>query len=287
MDTTAWVRLLNALQIKHKVLNGQVFREYQKMMVPLGPASFAFSLSKKEIFELRKAAPTGMARLQQPVSGKATSWWAIVCKQYKGVDGIRSDKARNQVRKAIAGTNVKKVSADFILKNGMPVYLASETARGKVSLKKQQEWKRQLLVYQEFPKLVHFWAVFAGEKMCAYCEVYIYDKEEANYSVIKFDPAFKAHYPVYALIHTMTDFYLNQQKISMVNAGYRSLLHDTNFQDFLVSKFGFEKYYLGMQLKAGWLVQMLLQLFSISLLTKFLPAKLKALVKLYQINSLQ
>lgn len=284
MEILAWSRLFNALQIRHKVLHGQVFREYQKMMIPLGPASESFVLNKKEIKEIKKLSSTGMVRLQQPSESLETGWWAIVCRQYKGVDAIRSDKARNQIRKAIASTSVKKVTADFILKNGMPVFLASEAARGKVSVKKTQEWIKQLQVYQEFPKLVHFWAVFAGEKMCAYCEVYVYDKEEANYSVIKFDPAFKANYPVYALIHTMTDFYLNQQKISMVNAGYRSLLHDTNFQDFLISKFGFEKYYLHMQLKLGLLMAIGIRLLSFNLFTNLLPAKLKALVKMTRIS---
>lgn len=85
-------------------------------------------------------------------------------------------------------------------------------------------------------------------RLIAFAQNLIFGKTEVNYSVLKFDPEFLKLYPSYALIHTMNRHYLQEEGFEYVNDGYRSILHDTNVQEFLIEKFGFEKAYTNLHL---------------------------------------
>ena len=69
----------------------------------------------------------------------------------------------------------------------------------------------------------------------------IYDRIEATYTMIKLHPDYLKLYPMYALIYRMNEFYLGQQGFEYVNDGWRSLAHESNVQNFLISKFSFHK----------------------------------------------
>lgn len=77
--------------------------------------------------------------------------------------------------------------------------------------------------------------------MIAFAQNIIYEKTEADYTLIKLHPAYLKYYPAYALIYKMNEYYLAQQGFQYVNDGFRSILHETGIQDFLIKKFGFEK----------------------------------------------
>ena len=76
----------------------------------------------------------------------------------------------------------------------------------------------------------------------AYAIVYC-DKIYADIKVIKYDPTEMKKYPSYALINELTDYYLNNIKVSYISNGTRSLSHDTNMQELLIKKFKYRKAY--------------------------------------------
>lgn len=75
----------------------------------------------------------------------------------------------------------------------------------------------------------------AGFTKCAVGEDY------AAMVLGKFDPQYLLQYPAYALMDTMLTECARQQGKSVTN-GFRSIVHETNMQDFL-EKFGFRKVY--------------------------------------------
>lgn len=87
----------------------------------------------------------------------------------------------------------------------------------------------------------HYWVARIEGQPVAYAKVIVHDKVEADYTALKFDPEQLKHYPSYAMIHEMNRFYLQEQGFSYVNDGQRSILHDTNFQEFLVKDLLFER----------------------------------------------
>lgn len=93
----------------------------------------------------------------------------------------------------------------------------------------------------DFGDIIHYWGAFHGDTLIGFSINNIYDRIEAAYTAIKLHPDYLKLYPMYALIYCMNEFYLGQHGFEYVNDGWRSLLHETNVQDFLVSKFRFER----------------------------------------------
>ena len=75
----------------------------------------------------------------------------------------------------------------------------------------------------------------------------IYDNIEVNYSTIKLNPQYLEFYPSYALIYQMNKYYLEQCGFEYVNDGFRSILHQSNIQNFLIKKFEFVKKYTNLK----------------------------------------
>jgi hypothetical protein len=63
------------------------------------------------------------------------------------------------------------------------------------------------------------------------------------YSAVTFHPAYFKKNISYALFHHMNRYYLSDQRFAYVNDGFRSILHETQVQEFLVHNFNFEKAY--------------------------------------------
>jgi len=47
----------------------------------------------------------------------------------------------------------------------------------------------------------------------------------------------------------MNEYYLKEHQFAYVNDGFRSILHDTSIQEFLIKKFGFRKVYLKLHIQ--------------------------------------
>lgn len=115
--------------------------------------------------------------------------------------------------------------------------------RTKLPYISRNDFKKRLLILNNFEDIVHYWGVFYRKELIAYSENYIYDNIEASYSTIKFYPDYLKLYTSYALIYTMNKYYLKDQKFEYVSDGFRNILHPTNIQEYLIDKFKFKKRY--------------------------------------------
>ena len=96
-----------------------------------------------------------------------------------------------------------------------------------------------------FDDIVEHWGVTCDGELAGYASNYVFGKTEAAYSTLKFDPDHLRKYSSYALFHRMNEHYLGEGRVSYVNDGFRSILHETELQEFLERNFAFEKAHVG------------------------------------------
>ena len=77
--------------------------------------------------------------------------------------------------------------------------------------------------------------------MVGYARNCLYGNTEVGYSMMSFNPECFQYYSAYALIYRMNEYYLREKGVDYVNDGFRTLLHSTELQQMLITKFGFEK----------------------------------------------
>lgn len=226
-----------------------LWKEYQRMVIPVGPAKLNFLHNIKKFEEmkilLQKFPKALMVRTTDGFNNKnpCKEWFAVVNSKFIDLEDL-SINTRSKVRRGLKNCNVEMVDAKFIAEHGYKVYISALKNYKGVILSAnitEEQYKRNITLTKDFDDIVHYWGVFRSNKLIAYSLNYIYDNIEANYSTIKFHPDFLKLYPSYALIYIMNKFYLKDRLFEYVNDGFRNILHQTNIQEFLIEKFGFKQ----------------------------------------------
>ena len=231
--------------IDYVTLAGTHWVSYQRMIVPVGPANQDHSISADD--ERLLLSHFGKAILIQYTDGflagvGESPWYSVTCHRFLDL-GDYNAHYRSMIRKGLKNCSVRKVDAEYMANHGYEVYMAAfarypDTSAPNVS---EETWKSKLLLAKDFPDLREYWAVSVGDRLVGYAGNWIYDKLEVSYSGIKLHPQFLGAYSSYALLFKMNEYYLREQSFAYVNDGFRSIGHETNIQDFLVQKFGFQR----------------------------------------------
>jgi hypothetical protein len=253
--TERFAELYNRLGIKYEVINGVLWTEYQRMVVPLGPAMFDYTISEDNARYLLSKFPEALLvrwtngfnptdDFTYTENNPEEGWYSVICTEFKDLEEL-SAKHRSKIRMGLRNCEVKIVDADFIGRNGFNVFISAfDRYKGvKRPSIKEKEFRERCLQMRDFEDIVHFWGVFHNNTLIAYSEDYIYEDIEVNYSIAKFHPDYLKLRPSEALNYERNRYYLRDDKYQYVNDGFRSILHQTNYQDFLIRKFGFKKAY--------------------------------------------
>ena len=83
-----------------------------------------------------------------------------------------------------------------------------------------------------------YWGVFHGANLAGYCQV-IVDGDNAITNVTKYHPEYLRHRTAYALMNELIQRYVLEKGMVLSN-GSRSISHNTNYQEVLISM-GFQK----------------------------------------------
>lgn len=231
--------------IDYLTLAGTHWTLYERMIVPLGPASQDHTISADE--QRRLLAHFGRAVLLQysdgfPSGEGESAWYCVTCHRFLDL-GDYTAHFRSMIRRGLKNCMVHKVDADYIARHGYPVYMAAfaryrDTSAPQVA---EEAWSRNLLLAKDYPDLREYWAVFVGDQLAGYAGNWLYGKTEVNYSGVKLDPQFLGAYTSYALFFKMNEYYLRDQSFGYANDGHPNIGHQTNIQDFLIQKFGFQR----------------------------------------------
>ena len=222
--------------IKYKNINWKL---YQKVLIPDVPPHIEVILTKQEANELLEKTDAYFIRWTNEWDRKDGKFWYVIKDEKEDINNYSSN-TRSKIRRGLKRCKIEKVTKEYIAKHGYEVY--------KKAFKRYNTFL-QPVTQENFSKgilksldNIEFFGVFIENKLVAYSQNIIKDNN-VNYSVIKFDPDFLKHYISYALFFEMNKYYLNEKNFLYVNDGARSLSHETNIQEFLISKFRFRKAY--------------------------------------------
>ena len=209
---------------------------YHGTLLPRVEPHESVSLSETEQSELLKLSKAYFIRWCDEWDRGDGTFWYVIKDQKEDLSAYKS-KVRNQIKKGLRNCDVKRVENSSVAKEGYRVYAnAFKKYDTFITPLAQEAFAQSVLESDD-----EFWAVFDHEnRMIAYANNII-KKDVCYYSSMKFDPDFLRLYPSYALIHTMNEHYLNDRGFRYVSDGSRSISHQTNIQDFLMTKFLFRK----------------------------------------------
>ncbi len=248
---------------KHWIVDNIIFRLYQKMVVPEGAIKRELFLNRKSGKKLLSRSKAILIRQTKTfdISSQKSEWYAIICDKFVGLEEMKS-KHRNEVNRGLNNCEVKQISAKYLAENGYECYFKAFQNYKNINTNiiDEADFKKNILNSEGFEDIIHFWGVFVEKKLIAYASNYIYGNIEVAYTTIKLNPDYLKFYPSYALIYKMNEYYLKDKQFEYVNDGFKSLLHETGIQDFLIKKFGFRKAYLKLQLQYNFLFNILVKI---------------------------
>jgi hypothetical protein len=214
------------------------------MVIPFGPASEKVEMNHNQASDILRKLGGKLIRWNTGDFGLSENpeWYAIICKMFSPLEVVKS-KLRNEMKNGISNCKVEMVDFDFIRKNGYDIYMNAvsryKSPQNKITDKKS--FMNDISKNKDYQDIVHFWGVFHLGKLIGYSSNFVFETEEVLYSTIKLDPDYLHTNSSYALIYSMNQYYLRDNGYEYVNSGYRSLLHVTNFQQFLMKNFNFYK----------------------------------------------
>lgn len=226
-------------------VDGQLFARQRHWITPVGPAGQRFSLSRTQIRDLQEKLGGWWVSWTEGFEAKndAASWYAVICRQYISAADMPA-KRRYEVNRGLKNCEIRRVDAAEIARDAFEVHVAAlESYAGNkgVSVPTAEQFAHRVLSDVPFADIKHHWGAYHQGRMVAFAQCLLYDRTEVDYTLIKLHPAHRDLYAGYALIQRMNEFYLREQGFEYVNDGWRSILHETNMQDFLIGKFNFEK----------------------------------------------
>ena len=237
---------------KSIILDNVLWTSYQKMVVPVGPVLCNYAITSDKyrddllgFFKNSVLIRAGCGFVETP-----DDWYSVLCD--RPIDlSVLSSKYRSEMRRGLRNCDVRRVDVNFMVEHAWPVFSSAFKRYRNDSLKmSKKQFRRSILLTDGFEDIIHYWGVFEKKtgRLIAYAQNYLFEKIEVNYWTIKFYPQFLRLYSSYALFYEMNRYYLEEEKFAYVNDGFRSLLHETNIQNYLISKFSFRKQPVGLQI---------------------------------------
>lgn len=168
-------------------------------------------------------------------------WWHVI-KDEKEDISLYKKKVRYMIRKGCESYSAKICDRTFIEENAYAVY---EKAYTRYETFEKMETKSS---FQEnihtLPKETEFWGVFDNntDELVAFSENLV-SENACFYLTMWCTPAALKKFVSYTLFHKMNNHYLNNKQLSYVSDGARSISHESNIHEFLLSKFRFRKAY--------------------------------------------
>lgn len=232
--------------------DNKIYRLYQKMMNPEGAITRDFTIDFNKGKKLLSKSNGILIRQTSnfDCNSSQSEWYAIICKKHIPIEEMNSNKKRGIIR-GLQNCSVRMITPRELALQGFECYSkAFDNYKSvNVSVIDEIQYKNNIINSENFEDIIHYWGVFKEEKLIAYASNYIYGNTEVSYTTAKLHPDYLDCYPMYALIYKMNEYYLKEQQFDYANAGFRSILHETTVQQFLISKFDFKKVYLNLNIQ--------------------------------------
>lgn len=207
---------------------------YKRALVPavVGP-SFPI-ISTQEANSLLHESGALFLRYSSDPTETETSWWYVICDKYDPAS--LSKRTRNRISKSKSECTVRQIEPDWLAHRGYDCYAAAFGRYKHAVPVTRDAFRKGVLAAKSGP--IEFWGVFSNDTLAGYSQCVV-DETNVGTSVIKFDPDYLDHLTAFALTSRLVEHYVGDQGKTISN-GNRSVVHDTNFQDFLL-RLGFRR----------------------------------------------
>jgi len=235
---------INNTESNLRQFNGRVWNLYRHTLLPVYPPHIPVEIGKAECKALIRAFHPYFIRWTNGWDcPENTGFWYIIKERKEDLSEYPS-KIRNTIRKGIRNFFARRIEKEYLKSNGYSVYIKAfgryQTAGQPLTEAAFLTQMDQLFRTGEW----EFWGVFENTSgtLAGYSMNWIYD-HSCEYKTIKLDPFYLKESSSYLLIHEMNKHYLNEREFLYINDGARSLVHESNIQNYLEDKFLFRKAY--------------------------------------------
>lgn len=233
---------------------GTVWRTYhRRVLVPAPCAPVFVRLNADEARDILRRSGALLLRHCSDPRQAPSSWWYIICDHYDIRD--LTHKTRQKINRGRRDCQVRQVDAHWLMQNGYECYRAAFQRYSQASPVSRSIWQAAIRATAAGP--FEHWVVFVGSEIAGFCEVVV----ESGYATTiagKYDPRYFKHRPVDFLTHCLAQHYVVERRL-ILNNGMRSVLHETNMQDFLLSH-GFRKLYCRLEIRYMPLLSLMVKL---------------------------
>lgn len=202
---------------------------YQGALVPASASPCFIELSKNLAKVLLKESGAWLIRYASDPCEQKTEWWYIVCDTYDSK--TYSAKTRRNINRGKRDCYVCRIDAEWLARHGYECYFSAFSRYKNASPSKKDIFCSSILKTIEGP--FDYWGVFVEDRLAGYCQC-IVDEKNIITNITKYDPVYLRHRTAYALISSLITHYVVDRGMILSN-GNRSIAHDTNYQDVLIS----------------------------------------------------
>lgn len=177
--------------------------------------------------------------------GYETNWWYCILDRPFDIKQV-SAKKRYEINRGLKNVEVKKINtADYaeqladIMEKCYNEY--SKSYRPKIN---KEEWINNFYRNLYTPSNIDYWGIFLRDnmKLCGFasCEL---GEENVNLNSVKIDPCYIKTGANAALVYTIIQEYVNSNRFRYISDGEKTIIHKSNYQEYLIKYFMFRKAY--------------------------------------------
>jgi hypothetical protein len=220
---------------------GTWWKLYRRVLVPASTRPEPVEIREQDGRDMLRRSGAYLVRHFSSTFEKPTDFWFVRCGQYD-FDSLPG-KLKTKIRRAYKDCTVRKVSAAWLAAHGHGCHVAAYGRYRHGQPDSPSTFQNECLACADGP--FEFWAAFVEDELVAYAKC-ILEGDHVTMVAFKFNHAYRAARPVYALIDSILRVYVTAQH-KQVNNGFRSISHDTQMQEFLL-QFGFSRRYCNLKI---------------------------------------
>lgn len=241
LDLERFEALYAALGVRTVRAGGHLWREYQRMAVPVGPAAWDYRLPEDEARSLLRSLPGALLVREtggfdsEPLSDRP--WFVVV--RDAPIEGV-SGEAGRQIRRGMERVRVEPVTSAAFPNDAHRVLVEARSRyRGwRPPEERAEALASRFAVSRAFPGLMQFWAAYT-DRLVGWAVTFNFGAEWEIPEVV-LSPEARRDFASHALYTTLTNTAF-KEGATYVNVGTRSLLHETGIQDFAIETLGFRR----------------------------------------------
>ena len=255
-------------------INGKPWAAIARVLRPLGGPHRVKPVCLEEIRRAMKATGAVVSLWNEQWDTQPCDWWWVCCDDPAYDVETLPKNARRDIRAGLRRCEIRRLELEWYSRNRYAIDAAAVGRyRDYQANLDPTETRQRTLVEGAYPGR-ETWGAFVDGAFAAYMDCLVID-DAAFLASTKAAPAFFKALVNNALAYHVTKHYLQERKVKYVCDGQRSLVHQTQYQDFL-EKMGYRRIYCPLRaefaMPARLLVRSRIDIWGRAAILKFRPA---------------